>query len=319
MNLLSLYIGRFGWVLSISFFEYTGKKPVILWRGQMELLKVIILGIIQGLAEFLPISSSGHLALFQQILHLNLEGGMLLDILLHVGTLLAVFLAFWSDIKKLICEGFGILGDCFYNIGRFLIRKGSYHRIVNSPYRKFVIMILVSTIPTGILGILLKDVIEYAMTTVFLPGIGLIITALLLLLADNVKPGRKGPDETGYGEAGAVGIAQGIATFPGISRSGTTIAACLMCGFEKNFAVEYSFILSIPAVLGSMVLELKDFATEPVAGEKMRMYLLGALIAAVVGYICIKTMLIVVRGRKYKYFAYYCLLAGTLAVVWALV
>jgi len=283
--------------------------------------KIIIMGLVQGLAEFLPISSSGHLALFRHILNLDLDGGILFDIMLHFGTLVAIFIAFWKDIKKLIVEGLCIVRDFFLNIFIFLkrfVKKSDtpYIKLVDTAYRKFVMMVIVSTIPTGILGILLGDEVERAMMTIIFPGIGLLMTSLLLMLADNTKSGTKRPNQISYGEAALVGCAQGIATFPGLSRSGTTITACLLCGFDKNFAVKYSFIMSIPAVLGAAILEVKDIGKLNVAPSLMGQYIIGTIVAAVVGYICIKTMLVVVRGKKYKYFAYYCFIVGLVAVVW---
>lgn len=289
----------------------------------MELWKAIVMGIIQGVAEFLPISSSGHLALFKHVLAIDLEtGGLLFDIMLHFGTLVAVFICFWKDITKLVAEGFGIVGDFFMNIGRrfYNIRakdtKKEIKKVVDTAYRKFVMMVIVSTIPTGIMGILLKDVIETASATILVPGIFLLITAVLLLIADRTKTGNKRPNQITYREAGIVGIAQGLATMPGLSRSGTTITAGLLCGFDRNFAVKYSFIMSIPAVLGAVVLEFKDFAAFKAEGIDMLNYGVGTAVAAVVGYICIKTMLVIVRGKKFKYFSYYCFLAGTIAIVW---
>ena len=287
----------------------------------MNLWKIIIMGLVQGLAEFLPISSSGHLALFRHILNLDLDGGILFDIMLHFGTLVAIFIAFWKDIKKLIVEGLLIVKDFFVNIGIFFTHLGKksdkpYVKMINTAYRKFVMMVIVSTIPTGIIGLLLNDEVERAMGTIIFPGIGLIMTSLLLMLADNAKAGTKRPNQISYGEAFVVGCSQGIATFPGLSRSGTTITACLLCGYDKNFAVKYSFIMSIPAVLGATILEFKDIATLNIEPSLFGQYIIGTIVAAVVGYICIKTMLVVVRGKKYKYFAYYCFIVGLVAVVW---
>lgn len=292
----------------------------------MSLLEAIIMGLVQGIAEFLPISSSGHLAIFKYILNIDLEasGGLLFDIMLHFGTLVAVFIAFWKDIKKMIYEGFCIIGDFFVNVSRFFRNlttkdkeyKMEYKKVVNSAYRKFVMLVIVSTIPTGILGVLFSDLIEMASATLIVPGVCLLITAALLLMADHTEPGRKRPNQISYKEAGIVGIAQGIATFPGISRSGTTIATCLKLGFDKNFAVKYSFIMSIPAVMGAAVLELKDFSSVSADPVTLVNYFVGTVVAAIVGYICIKTMLVVVRGKKFKGFAYYCFIVGMIAIVW---
>lgn len=293
----------------------------------MELWEAIVMGIVQGLAEFLPISSSGHLALFKNILGLDLEasGGLLFDVMLHFGTLVAIFIAFWKDIKKLIVEGFMIIGDFFTNVGRFfknLIGKSKenekkeYKKIVDGAYRKFVMMVIVSTIPTGILGVLLDSFIEEASADILVPGIGLLVTAVLLTIADYTEPGRKRPNQISYTEAGIVGVAQGIATLPGISRSGTTIATCLKLGFDKNFAVKYSFIMSIPAVLGAVVLKAKDFADITFNTATTINYTVGTIISAIVGYICIKTMLVIVRGKKFKIFAIYCFIVGSIAIIW---
>ena len=286
----------------------------------MTLLKAIIMGIIQGLAEFLPISSSGHLAIFKHILNINTDTGLLFDVLLHFGTLVALFIAFWKDIKELIIEGFSIIGVYFGNIGHwfsniFQTEKTTYNEVITTPYRRFVMLIIVSTIPTGIIGILLKDVIEFSSTTLLIPGLFLILTGILLTIADKVRTGKKDEKDATYKDSGIIGIAQGIATMPGLSRSGTTITACLLCGFDKTFAVKYSFIMSIPAILGAIVLELKDFSISSVGETEMIYYLIGTVISGVIGYICIKTMLVIVRGKKFKYFAYYCFIIGFIAVI----
>ncbi len=281
----------------------------------MELWKAIMMGIIQGLAEFLPISSSGHLAIFKHVLNIDFEtGGIVFDVMLHMGTLAAIFVAFWSDVKELIIEGFGILGDFFKNL--FVKEKKSYNEIINTAYRRFVMLVIVSTIPTGIIGVVFKDVIEQASATLVIPGICLIITSILLQIADRAPLGDKNSETVSYKEAGLVGIAQGIATLPGISRSGTTITACRVLGFDRDFAVKYSFIMSIPAVLGAAVLELKDFSLAGVGMVTFVNYIVGTVIAGVVGYICIKTMLVIVRKKNFKGFSIYCLTAGIIAVAW---
>lgn len=286
----------------------------------MDLFKAVFLGLIQGIAEFLPISSSGHLALMKFLLHMETDTGLLFDVLLHLGTLAAVFIAFWSDIKELIIEGFKIIADFFVNIAIFFNNIGSdknrsYKKVISTPYRKFVILVIVSTIPTGIIGILFKDAITIAGESLLIPGLCLVLTGILLLIADRVKTGKKEAENTSYKDAGLIGLAQGIATLPGLSRSGTTITACLLAGLDRSFAVKYSFIMSIPAILGAVVLELKDFNSELVSSAELINYGIGTVIAGVVGYICIKTMLKVVRAKKFVYFAYYCFTIGILATV----
>ncbi len=298
----------------------------------MSLIQAIFMGIIQGLTEFLPVSSSGHLALFKILFHVDTDTGILYDVLLHVGTLLAICAVYYKDIGKLFTEGCCIVRDAAINLAVFIknivlyiknrstgkgngeISYGEYRRIVNSSYRKFVMLILVSTIPTGIIGIVGKNVAEAAQEILLIPGICLVITSILLFIADHTKGGEKLPKDISYSNAFGIGIVQGVATLPGLSRSGSTITACLLSGFDRKFAVKYSFIMSIPAILGAMVVELKDFAEISVAPTEITYYLIGMLIAAVIGYICIKTMLVIVRKKKFLGFAIYCLIVGVVSI-----
>lgn len=300
----------------------------------MSLIQAIFMGIIQGLTEFLPVSSSGHLALFKILFHVDTDTGILYDVLLHVGTLLAICAVYYKDIGKLFIEGCCIIRDAAINVVVFIknlflfiknsatkskkrndeINYGDYRKIVTSSYRRFVMLVIVSTIPTGIIGIAGKNVAKAAQEILLIPGICLVITAILLFVADRVKGGEKLPKDVTYTNAFGIGIVQGIATLPGLSRSGSTITACLLSGFDRNFAVKYSFIMSIPAILGAMVVELKDFAEISVASTEITYYIIGMLIAAVIGYICIKTMLVIVRKKKFLGFAIYCLIVGLISI-----
>ena len=301
----------------------------------MSLLEAIFMGIIQGLTEFLPVSSSGHLALFKILFGIDTETGMLFDVLLHFGTLVAICAVFYKDVAKLIVEGIYILKNSMINLAIFLrnsflqvknmFRKeklakealdlGEYHPVANSSYRRFVLLVIVSTIPTGIIGIIGKDMVEMASKLLIVPGICLVITAILLFIADAAKSGEKLPKDISYSNAFIIGIVQGVATLPGISRSGSTITACLLSGFNRSFAVKYSFLMSIPAILGAMLLELKDFSMVALSASEIVSYVVGMVIAGVVGYICIKTMLVVVRNKKFKIFGIYCLVIGIISII----
>ena len=301
----------------------------------MSLLEAIFMGIIQGLTEFLPVSSSGHLALFKILFGIDTETGMLFDVLLHFGTLVAICAVFYKDVAKLIVEGIYILKNSMINLAIFLrnsflqvkniFRKeklakealdlGEYHPVANSSYRRFVLLVIVSTIPTGIIGIIGKDMVEMASKLLIVPGICLVITSILLFIADAAKSGEKLPKDISYSNAFIIGIVQGVATLPGISRSGSTITACLLSGFNRSFAVKYSFLMSIPAILGAMLLELKDFSMVALSASEIVSYVVGMVIAGVVGYICIKTMLVVVRNKKFKIFGIYCLVIGIISII----
>lgn len=284
----------------------------------MEFFKAIFLGFLQGVAEFLPISSSGHLAIFKYVLKFETDTGLLFDVLLHLGTLAAVFVAFWKDIWQLIKEGCAIIAQFFKSLFGRLFGKNAWQPVITTPYRRFVMMVIISTIPTGIMGILFSDWIDAASATLIVPGILLLVNSIQLLISDRLPDGTLTEADASFGKAAIVGIAQGVATFPGISRSGTTITASVACGFSREFAVRYSFIMSIPAILGALVLELLDFSPESLTSSDWVNYLSGTLVSAVVGYVCIKTMLVVVRGKKFKYFAYYCMAMGAFAVLFSI-
>ncbi len=284
----------------------------------MGLLEAIFLGIIQGVAEFLPISSSGHLAIFEKIFHMD-EAGFSFDVFLHMGTLVAVFAVYWKDILRLIVDGIGIIIDASVNALSFLksLRTKEapvYRRVIKNAYRKFALLIIVSTIPTAIIGYLGKELMDKASDTLIVPGICLMITAILLFMSDQIPDGDKTPKKTSYFNAVFIGVCQGIATLPGISRSGTTITSGLLCGLRRDFAVKYSFIMSIPAIIGAMMLEIPDMGRD-IALTSASCYVAGAVVSAIVGYICIRTMLVVVRNKKFKYFAYYCAVVGLIAVI----
>lgn len=220
----------------------------------------------------------------------------------------------------MIAEFFLMLRDFFCNVGIFFKNhfgkeKDAYIRLVSNGYRKMDLLIIVATIPTGIIGIVNSDFVEMASELLIVPGICLIITGILLLIAGSYQRRQQDPRKTvTYSNAFIVGICQGIATLPGLSRSGTTITACLVSGFNRKFAVKFSFILSIPAILGSLVFELKDIDLSLITSADMVNYLVGMVVAGVVGFICIKMMLLVVREKKFTAFAIYCFIIGAISV-----
>lgn len=287
----------------------------------MNLLQAIIMGIIQGATEFLPVSSSGHLAIFRNIFHMNTDTGILFDILLHLGTLVAIIIIYRRDIGELLIEGFTILGLVFVNIGRFINnlyktkKKKKYVKIATTPYRRFVILVLFSTFITMCIALPFEHFIGNAGNTLLIPGICLVVTSVVLYIADNIRVGNKNASTATYKDSVMVGLAQGAATLPGLSRSGSTIAAGLACGFTREFAVKYSFIMSIPTILGACILELPDLASAKLSGGEIFNYIVGMIVAGVVGFVCIKFMLRVVKNNKFKGFSIYCLCAGLISIV----
>jgi len=213
----------------------------------MSTLNAIILGLVQGLAEFLPISSSGHLVLAQNLF--GLSGGeeyVVFDILLHVGTLVSVFVFYWRDVVELIKTFFGIIGDLFK--GRLDIKTGK---------RNFLAMLVVATLPLG-LALIFKSKVEAAFSRPWFVGVALLFTGVILYITDKIRIGELNEDTGKYRSALSVGIFQLIAVFPGVSRSGLTIFGGLIAGFKKETAVKLSLLLSVIAVLGAAAASVPD-------------------------------------------------------------
>ena len=286
----------------------------------MNLLQAIIMGIVQGITEFLPVSSSGHLTILKNLFGMK-DVKITFDLMLHFGTLVAIFVVYRKDILWLIGSGVGIIRDSALNVMTYFksVKKGGrklpYRKVISNQYRKFTWMVIVSTIPTGIIGYTFEKSFYMDNMGLLVPGICLFITAVLLMIADKCPGGSKLPNDVTYTTAFSIGIVQGLATLPGISRSGSTIAACLMSGFDKKFAVKYSFIMSIPAILGAVVLKLGDLSEDTLSKGEMACYGVGTVVSAVVGYFCIRIMLKLVKERKFKYFAYYCIAVGLFSIV----
>lgn len=286
----------------------------------MNILKSILLGLVQGLTEFLPVSSSGHLAIFGKILGTNLDSEIYFNVLLHFGTLIAIIIVFHEDIWHMIQEFFQMLLIIFANFIVFIKRrrgdtKYTYFKVVNSNYKKLVLMIIISTIPTGIIGLFGGDFTELATNTLWFVGICLIITSVLLMLADRKSDNTMKINKAKYSDAYFIGVAQGIATLPGISRSGATIATGMMLGFNKQLAIKYSFLMSIPAILGAVVVELGGNNNVVLGSANLPGYILGTITAAVSGYFAIKFMLKLIKNKSYKGFSIYCIIAGVAGIV----
>lgn len=277
------------------------------------------MGLIQGLTEFLPVSSSGHLAIFKILFHVNTDTGILFDVLLHIATLAAICVVYYRDVIRLIQALIQVIVDGIYNLRVLLTHRShpemEYRRIVTSNFRKFILMIIVSTIPTGIIGLAGRDLVSAASEVLLIPGICLLITAVILYFSDKAKTGHKGPKRATYTDAFIIGIAQGVATLPGISRSGSTIAASVFLGFDRRFAVKYSFLMSIPAIIAAMILEIHDNAGAVITGAMARNYVVGMIIAAIVGYMAIKLMIRIVKQRKFIYFSVWCVIAGLISII----
>lgn len=273
----------------------------------MTLLNALFLGIIQGVAEFLPISSSGHLSIAQNLLGLGMEGAddVFFDVLLHLGTLGAVFVAYWADVKEMVLEFFRMIGDA--------VHGGGAQKIPSA--RRMILLIVAGTLPLFLI-LPIKDHVEALYGNTFFVGGALLITGLLLYFCDRIQKGRKNERTATMADVLLVGAGQAIATCPGISRSGMTICMGCFRGFERRFAVRFAFLLSIPAVLGANILQIKDVAAA--GGIDLKLipgYILGVAAAAVSGYLSIRLVRLVADKGKFGAFAYYCWAAGAITVI----
>lgn len=280
----------------------------------MSIIKAIILGIVQGITEFLPISSSGHLSLFQHFLNVDGEGSLLFSVLLHLGTLIAVFIVFYKTIFELIIDAFGLVKDIFTGKFKFKQLRGKKKMLVMFVFSCIPLLLLL--IPVGnnmklmdVLGGLSED------DSILVEGFCFLFTGLLLLSSTYISKKKTLNREVNTLDAFAVGLAQVLAAgFPGISRSGSTISTGMICGVSKENMVEYSFILGIPAIIVANAVELKD-AVETSAQLELLPTIIGVLVAAVVGVACIKLLQWILKKDMWKYFGFYCLIIGVFTII----
>ncbi len=250
----------------------------------MQILEAIVLGLIQGLTEFLPVSSSGHLVLFQNLFGIH-EATQAFTILLHVATLIAVFIYYWKDIWALICH----------------------------PFQRTTALLIAGTIPTVIIALLFNDTFDAIFGAGKFIGFNFIFTGFILLYADSRKEGRKKIRNMSIFDSLIVGVLQGVAILPAVSRSGMTISACLARKVDRENAARFSFLLSIPAILGGMVLTIKDMITGDVVLTEafgVMPMIAGFVTAAVSGYFAIRFMVDIIKKGKLKWFSVYVFILG---------
>lgn len=273
----------------------------------MTYAMAIILGLVQGVAEFLPISSSGHLSLIQNFWTLGYEESdhMFFDVLLHLGTLVSVCLVYWKDIIDMIRE-------FFCGTASLLCTRKDVQ--APPPARRLVLMVIVATLPlVAVLPVM--DALEALYYNTVFIACALIVTGFVLYFSDRMARGRKNERTATLRDALLVGCAQAVAVVPGLSRSGATISAGMACGYSRTFAVRFSFLLSLPAVLGANVLSLVDAAQQGVEPELMPMYLVGMLVAMASGYFAIGLVKLLTNKGRFGSFAYYCWAVGALALI----
>ena len=272
----------------------------------MSIANAIILGLVQGLAEYLPISSSGHLSILNNLFGMTTtaDGHLFFDVLLHLGTLLSVCIVYWEDIVAMFFE---VLG--FVNIGPL-----AGERRARYPAARLFFMIVLATIPLFLI-LPIKDMLERLYYNNFFIGVALVLTGCTLYVSDKMKEGGKTVGGMSVWDALIIGLCQCVAVIPGLSRSGTTITAGIATGLKRDFAVKFAFLMSIPSVLGANILSIGDAAREGIDWSLMPAYLVGMAVAMISGILAISLLKQIAARGRFGGFAYYCWVVGALTVI----
>ncbi|MCD4796736.1 MAG: undecaprenyl-diphosphate phosphatase [Candidatus Cloacimonetes bacterium] len=262
----------------------------------MEIIKSIILGIIQGLTEFLPISSSGHLVLAKHYLNFEMTD-ITFEIFLHLGSVIAVLLYFRKDILNLLKSLFIYSKD----------------EVTHSNNRKIIFYLFVATVITALIGYYFEETIQKVFTSLYIPSIMLSITGIILIISDKIESKGLGSYQLGIKKSILIGLGQAFAILPGISRSGTTIALGIFTGLKREEAARFSFLLSVPIILGANVHKMSELSNLP--KTMLLPYLFGLIAAFFSGYMVISLLISFVKKQKLKYFAYYCWLVSIVTLI----
>lgn len=270
----------------------------------MSFFQAFVLGAIQGVTEFLPISSSGHLVLFQTLFEMK-EPMVAFDVALHVGTLLAVLVYFWKD----ACDvGLDFAGSFSW----FKTKKNASSTMLPVPHQGLWVCILITLIPTGVMAVFFKDFFEESFSRLGFVALAWLVMGIFLILSERFQNGQKDLSVISYGDAFWIGLVQGIALMPGVSRSGSTILVGLLLGLRKDTAAKFSFLISIPAILAAAVMKLKHgahfFSEYPIPS------LVGFLTAGIVGYFVIRWLMYLIQKGRFYLFGYYCIAVSLFAL-----
>lgn len=271
----------------------------------MNIITAVLYGIVQGLTEFLPISSSGHLSLLQNIFGTDIESSIAFTVLLHLGTLAAVIIAYHKDVWELIKGFFSLLKKLFTGHIKDGLTGGE----------RVLVMLIIATLPL-VVGAVLESKVEALSGMSWLIGIFLIFNGFMLWMSDKIAVGNRPLEKGNWRQALFVGLIQLIAVMPGISRSGSTITGGLFAGFSKKDAVRFSFLLSIPAILGANILKLPELIGDPSFSANALPYLCGVLAAALSGFAAIKLLQYISSAKKLSVFSVYCIAVGLAAIIY---
>ena len=288
----------------------------------MSVLNSIILGIIHAFFEFLPVSSFGIMVFLRGAMGMDPMPGLLFEAMVHIGTAVCVVFIFWKDFCRIFVETVGILTDLAGNIHVWLHNRRNqeedlpYHTLVLGSWRKLTAMIWVCSLPTALIGYTARRLAVKAAASAFLPGAFMLATAIFLLVTDlGQTEAKNGSRETGFDMAMWMGICQGLAVFPGLSRLGLTVCAGLLCGQTRKFALKFSVIMSVPASFGAFFMEAGAFGTPPMNAAVIGSYILAALAAFVSGAFTIRFVLRQSQNIRLRWFALFNLICGASALL----
>lgn len=265
----------------------------------MDILQSFLLGLLQGLTEFLPISSSGHLALGKYFLGENNEAGLTFEIVVHFGTLCSILIYYRTLIGDILKSGVSFLA--------------APKEKKDDPNVKMILFVLISMIPAFIVGFTLKDSVESIFDSPFLVSIMLVVTGFILFLT---KFAKEKDGKVTLGKSFIIGIAQAFAMIPGISRSGSTISAALYFGIKREDAANFSFLMVIPVIGGAMLLQILDLMEVGVDAVQITSLLVGFFTAFISGYYALKYLIVILKKKGFHYFAYYCWLVGGAGLIY---
>lgn len=276
----------------------------------MTVWNAVILGLVQGVAEFLPISSSGHLSIINNLFNMSTtaNGHLFFDVLLHLATLASVMIVYWQDIVQMFYEVIS-----FANLGPLAGQPRERY-----PSARMFLMIVVATLPLFLI-LPINDMLEGLYDQNVFIGIALILTGCILLVSDKMTPGKKTEKNMSMLDAVIIGLCQAVATIPGLSRSGTTITAGIATGLRRDFAVKFSFLLSLPAILGANILALADAIQVGIDWASVPAYLVGMVVALLAGIGAINLLKYISSKGKFGGFAYYCWVVGVLSIILSMI
>jgi undecaprenyl-diphosphatase len=286
----------------------------------MSILGAIILGVLQGVTAFFPVSSSGHLVVVGRLLGADEAVNLRYLAMMHLGTLIAVLFSFRIDLVRILSSLTGMIGDIFTNAG-LLVKNyrhpeaGDYHKILTTNYRRLTAMMLISLIPSAVISLTLRKFARMGADNLLITAMGMMITALALMISSFTRNSGKKPAGTRVRDALIIGVLQGLAVMPGVSRLGMILAGAGICGFARKYMVKYAFLISIPAILGGFILELGSGGTSLLESVGVGSCVMGILVASIVGYFALHLSKRVLSRNRSRGYACYCLAAGIVTVL----